>query len=324
MAKDTVDKKNAEKSKDTSKDNDNMDNENEDDEDDETEGNDDKKNLKEAYREEDQPAAVTFASVLDLKKLVKESLDTEAMAANTKEHVSALFGAEHLSEDFKGRANVLWGASVSQAVEDRVTTISEQIFAKAEEFITEQKAAFETALSERVDAYLSYVAEQWVEDNRLAIETGIRAEIAEGFMQKLHDVFAESYIEVPESKVDLVEDLNKKVEKLTADLKEAIDTSVEERARANGLLRGSILTDLAEGLADTQKEKLRSLTESVAFESEDQFRKAASVIKENYFKPEAKTEGADKEVNISESNGGASVDEGMKRILEFAARSKTR
>ena len=184
-----------------------------------------------------------------------------------------------LSEEFKEKTAILFDTAVQSKIAEEVERLDEQY----KEELAGEVSTMKESMVEKIDSYLNYVVENWMDENKIAVQNGLRTEIAEGFMSNLKDLFTESYIEVPESKVDLVDDLAGQVEELEERLnkttKDAIDLSEENE----NLKRDRIVAEAAKGLADTQAEKLAGLLEKAEFESEEAFVKKVEVIKESYF-----------------------------------------
>ena len=221
--------------------------------------------------------------------LCAESVEGEEEAIteqNFKEDLDALADSEAtLSEGFKDKASVIFEAALKSKLGEHVERLEEQY---AEE-LAEETSRIQNDLVEKVDGYLNYVVEQWMEDNKVAIESGLRTEIAENFMSALHGVFVENYIQVPESKVDLVDELSQKVEELEESLNEKIEDNVALKESVNGLTRDAIIRESSVGLSEAQAEKLKSLVEDVDFGDAETFATKVETIKESYFK-EAKAE----------------------------------
>ena len=195
--------------------------------------------------------------------------------------LNALVASEAtLSEEFKAKTAVIFGAAVKAKLAEEIDRLEE---AYATE-LAEEVATIKSDLVEKVDSYLNYVVEQWMEDNKLAIQSGLRAEIAETFMAKLKDLFVESYVEVPESKVDLVDELANANEELEEKFNESVATILALNEELEGLKRDAIIREASAGLAETQIAKLKSLVESVDFEDEETFAAKVKTIKESYFK----------------------------------------
>ena len=197
-----------------------------------------------------------------------------------KEDVSELFGSEELTEEFKEKTAVLFEAAVNARVIAETTRIEEEYEVKLHE---EVEAVTET-LKEQIDQYLSYCAEQWLADNKVAIESSLRNEITEQFIAGLHNLFQENYMSVPEEQTDVVEALAEKVAELEDKLNDQIKDNIELTDVLEQYTKEEILDEVSEGLALTQVEKLRTLSEGVDFDSVDSYKKKLEIIKENYFK----------------------------------------
>ena len=216
----------------------------------------------------------------EVKKLSKEELEI-----NVKEDIDAMMGNEELSEEFKTKAATIFEAAVSAKV---IEEVNNRIGVFEENYKKELKEAKEEHLnnmSEKVDGYLNYVVEEWMKENELAVEKGIRSELVEDFMTGLKNLFTEHYIDIPEEKVDLVDDLFEKVEELEQKLDESINDNVEVKKQLAEYKKEETLREVSEGLADTEKEKLKTLSDGVDFEDDEQYKEKIEVIKENYFPP---------------------------------------
>jgi len=198
---------------------------------------------------------------------------------NMKEHIDALFTGEELTEDFRTKATTIFEA----AVNERVTVIEEELTENHNTQLAEQVESITDELTTKVDDYLGYVVEQWMKDNELAITNGLRTEIAEDFMVGLKNLFEESYIDVPDEKTDLIEELATKVSDLEDSLNEQITNNVELRKDILESTCDGVFSEVSRDLADTEVEKLRSLVEGIEYETEDQYREKINVIKESYF-----------------------------------------
>ncbi len=189
-----------------------------------------------------------------------------------------------LSEEFKAKTAVIFEAAVKSKISEEINRLETEYAEQLAEEVETTKAD----LVEKVDSYLNYVVEQWVEDNKVAIHTGLRTEIAEGFMSKLKDVFEESYIEVPESKVDLVDELAEANEGLEAQVNEATAKAIKLGEELETYKRAAVIREATKDLAETQVEKLTSLAEAVDFENVKAFSQKVATLKESYFsKPKA-------------------------------------
>ena len=202
-----------------------------------------------------------------------------------------------LSDEFKAKTATIFEAAVKSKVSQEIDRLEENY----QQELAEEIQSTKDELVEKVDSYLNYVVENWMKENQLAIQNGLRAEIAEDFMSKLKDLFTESYIEVPESKVDLVDDLAEQVEELEAKLNKATEDAIATSEILEGYKRESIVREAASGLAETEVEKLKSLVEGIDFEDEAVFAKKVKTIKESYFVK--KTTEVQIDEDVEEDNG---------------------
>ena len=191
-----------------------------------------------------------------------------------------------LSEGFRDKAGVIFEAALKSKLSEEV----ERMEANYAEALQEEIETTKADLVEKVDGYLNYVVENWMEENRLAIHNGLRTEIAEGFMEKLKDLFTESYIEVPDSKVDLVDDLAEQVASLEEKLDVTTANAIEMTEELNLYKRFEVIREAARGLAETEVEKLAALAEDLDFESEEAFSAKVKTIKESYFTKKSSSE----------------------------------
>ena len=211
--------------------------------------------------------------------------DGEMIEEDFTADLATLFdGNEELSEEFRGKASSLFEAMVTARVANQVQTIEEGLIAEAAELMEEFKAD----LTEKVDSYLSYVIEKWVEDNALAVENGLRTDIAESFINGMKNLFAEHYIDVPEEKYDVLGEMQAQIEELSSKLDEQIAANVELHNSNVELMKEGVFAVVAEDLAKTDAEKFKSLVADVEFENAEIFEEKLNVIKENYF-PSAKS-----------------------------------
>ena len=205
------------------------------------------------------------------------------------EDVDALVAGEELSEEFRQRAATIFEAAVTAKVNDEVKVVTEAF----EQSLTEEVEKVKTELAEKVDDYLSYAAKQWLEENSIAVEHGIKNEMAESFFNGLKELFVEHNFTVPEEKFNLLDGMAGEIDDMEKKLNEQIDANVTLNKRVGELVKMEIVTECAAGLAETQKEKLASLAEGVEFETEEDFRKKIETIKESYFTRKEATEVAD-------------------------------
>jgi hypothetical protein len=204
----------------------------------------------------------------------------EMMKKKMKEDVDALFADDStISEEFKSKVSTIFEARV----QDRVTQIEEETEERYAGMLEEAVESIKQDLTEKVDDYLSYIVEQWMEENQIAIESGLRSEMTEDFIAGLRNLFAEHYIDVPAEKVDLVDELAGKVEELETKLNEEIERGVSYAKALVESRKKEITAEVCEGLIATQVEKIKSLAESVEFSTEDEYKEKLETIRENYF-----------------------------------------
>lgn len=197
-----------------------------------------------------------------------------------RKDIASVFSADtNLSEDFKTQASAIFEAAVIARVNNEVEAITEELVEQAAQEIEEMKEA----LVEKVDSYLNYVVEQWMQDNEIAVEKGLRTEVAEDFMLGLKNLFQEHYFEVPEDRIDVLEDMAEKVDEAAARLDETLQANIELKQELDELKRARIVEQAARGLTATDADKLGKLLEGVDFDSEELFTQKVSVIKESYF-----------------------------------------
>jgi hypothetical protein len=187
-----------------------------------------------------------------------------------------------LSDGFKGKAAIIFEAAVKSKISEEIDRLEDQYQTE----LAEEMARTKEDLVDKIDGYLNYVVENWMEENKLAIQTGLRTEIAEGFMGKLKDLFEESYIEVPESKVDLVDGLAEQVEELEGKLNEQTGKMIEMSEELDLFKRYEVIREASRDLAQTEVEKLTSLVKDIEFSSEEAFAEKVAIVKESYFKKE--------------------------------------
>jgi len=215
---------------------------------------------------------------------VKENFDIE-------EDVNALLEGEELSEEFQEKARTIFEAALRSKVYDIKESLEEQYSIALAEEVEEIKSI----LSERVDAYLEYVADEWIQENALIIEQGLKTEMTESFLQGMKGLFEDHYVSIPEDKYDVLESMVEKLDEMETKLNEQIDKNVSLNKRLAESVADGIFEQVSDGLADTQKDKLASLAESVEFESEEEYREKLETLKESYFpsrvvSPSARTE----------------------------------
>jgi len=251
----------------------------------------------------------------------RATVDAKPSAASGKgmwkEDVQEMFG-DDLSEEFRDKAETIFEAAVNARINIETTRLHEEL----ETYKQELDEAFEEALQEqaaevfeevtsKLDQYLDYVVEQWMEENKLAIENGLRVDIAENFITGLHNLFSEHYITVPEQKVDLVAELKAELDEVKSKLNETLDEKLQLEAVINEASAEAALEEVSEGLAETQVEKLRTLAEGIEYTDLNAYRRKLEIVKENYFsnnKPASSTG------LITESIGGSEEGEEARNV----------
>lgn len=193
--------------------------------------------------------------------------------------VDSIFEDETISEDFKKKAATIFEARLYE----KASIIEEELEEKYKSMLEEAITTIQEDLESKIDDYITYVAEQWMEENKLAVDTGLRAELAEDFIVGLKNLFSEHYVDIPEDKVDVVEELSEKVVELESKLSEAIDFNIQIKKDLVESKKQEVIRDICEGLTDTQVEKMKTLAESVNFVAEDEYKEKLEVIKESYF-----------------------------------------
>jgi hypothetical protein len=228
-----------------------------------------------------KPSAASSDTQLKMRE--EEELEGTVVSeyrVNAKDDIDALFADDqNISEEFKSKVTTIFEARVI----DRIQQIEEQTEAKYAGMLEEAIESVRTQLEEKVDDYVNYVVEQWLEENAIAIESGLRAELAEDFISGLHKLFAENYINVPEDKVELVDELATKVEQLESKLNEEIEKSIGYKKSLIEATKQEVTRSVCEGLTETQVEKIKSLAESVEFSTEEEYQNKLETIRENYF-----------------------------------------
>ena len=257
----------------------------------------------------------TDAEAFDGEAIAETHIDLD-YKADFKEDLNALVNEEAtLSEEFKEKAEVIFEAAIKSKLAEEIDRLEE----KYNEELAEEVESTKSELVEKVDSYLNYVVENWMEENKLAVQSGLRTEIAEKFMNSLRDLFTESYIEVPESKVDLVDEMAAEISELEEAHNSAVAKSLEMQEELEVLKRDAIIREAAEGLAQTQVEKLKDLVEDVDFEDEETFAQKVATVKESYFTKKV-TESADIE---EEDEGDSPVIESPMMAQYLSAIQKT-
>jgi hypothetical protein len=248
------------------------------------------------------------------EEMDESTLEDRLASVDVSEDVSALTEGEELSEEFQAKAATIFEAAVKSKLRSEVARIES---AKAVE-VAEEVEAIRAELTEKVDAYMNYVVEEWMKENEIAIERGLKGEIAEDFITGLKDLFTEHYIDVPDEKYDILESQSAKIDELEEKINEQIERNAELKSRNAQLVRESVFAAVSADLAATEAEKFKSLAEDVEFSDEETFKAKLDTLKESYF-PKATTiaESVD-----SESDGSESYDTTGAMAAYMAAISK--
>ena len=220
----------------------------------------------------------------------EEQIDIEA-------DVQALFEGEELSEEFQDKARTIFEAAINA----KLAEVKEAVKTEYEEQLVEEVAAIKSELEERVDAYLEYVADEWLQENQIAVESGLKTEMTESFLEGMKNLFEEHYVSVPEEKYDVIESMVDKLDEMEGKLNEQIEKNIALNRRLAESTADVVFSDVTEGLATSQKEKLATLVENVEFESETDYREKLVTLKESYFPSNAGSQ-RDKSENLSEGN----------------------
>lgn len=259
------------------------------------------------------------------KKKVKEAVDQRVKSIDVSDDVNALVsGDDSLSEEFKTKAATIFEAAVKSKVKSEI----ERLEGEYENELAEAKETVKEELTVKVDNYLNYVVEQWMTDNELAIEKGIKGEIAEDFIAGLKTLFEDHYIDVPDEKYDVLEAKEKELEEMKSKVNEMTEKAIADKKLIEGYTKDEIFESAVEGMADTEKEKMKSLVEDVAFEGADAYSKKLSTIKESYFgvakEAPASTENVDTITDSNDGNTVVDLSDSMSRYTAAISRGQSR
>jgi hypothetical protein len=248
----------------------------------------------------------------------EEVVEEEAVEYDMEEDVNALLQGEELSEEFQEKAKTIF----ETAINAKVASIKEGLEAQYEEKLLEEVAEIQEGLTSRVDSYLEYVADEWMSENELAIEHALKAEMTESFLTGMKDLFEAHYVTIPEEKYNVIDSMVEKLDEMETKLNEQIEKNVSLNSRLAEAVAEGILDQVSGGLAETQKEKLASLAESVEFESEEKYREKLEMLKESYFStkatPKAKTETLSEGADAAPEVVSGSMAAYLKTLSSFA------
>ena len=256
----------------------------------------------------------------ELKKLEdqKAEIEEKIKSINVKEAVDALVEGEDLSEEFKDKAATIFEAAVKSKIRSEIVRIEEDTKSEKDA----EMESFKEEVTEKVDTYLNYVVEEWTKENELAIERGLKGEIAEDFISGLKQLFEDHYIDVPDEKYDVLEAQSEKISELEKKLNESIQKSVDLTSSNSTLVREQVISEVSEDLADTEIEKFKSLTQDVDFGDEDSFRVKLNTLKESYF-PKSHTH-SDKAIDDEDGSTAQDVDttDAMRAYMSAISRNQ--
>ena len=262
---------------------------------------------------EEESIASVDAALKKVKKAVEPKAKAKVESVDFDEDLDALVKEEAtLSEEFRGKAGAIFEAVLTSKLSQEVERLESEYAQNLEEEVSD----LQSSIVEKVDSYLNYVVENWMKENELAIQNGLRTEIAEEFMTSLQGVFKEHYIEVPEGKVDLVDELNESVTELEETLNKTTEDNIELHNKVQVLERAEVVRDLSEGLAETEAEKLASLVEDIEFDNKETFEMKVKTVKESYFKQEVNESVDEVDSLLGEGTVDVDVSDSMSRYTQ--------
>ena len=220
------------------------------------------------------------------EEVVEDEVKTREFTIDVSEDVAALVNGEELSEEFKTKAATIFEAAVVTRVKQEIVKLDEEYESK----LAEQVENYKEGLVEKIDGYLNYMVEQWIADNELALESGIKSEIMEDFIEKLKVAFQESYIEIPEERFDVLADMEETLQSLESKLDETVAKNIELTKTINESARKATVDAFVKDMTDTEVEKFKSLSEELSYDDAESFKKKLQTIHENYFAKKASSE----------------------------------
>jgi len=244
--------------------------------------------------------------------------EEETIEYSVEDDINALVEGEELSEDFKAKAATIFEA----AINSKVSGIKEELTASYEEKLVEEVASIKEELKDRVDSYLEYVADEWIAENQLAVEAGLKEEMTESFISGMKSLFEEHYVTIPEEKYDVIESMVDKLDEMEGKLNEQIEKNVALNKRLAESVSDVVFAEVTDGLAQTQKDKLASLVDNVEFESETAYREKLGTLKESYF-PTNKAQRNTTE-NLTEETGSTDYTSSVTPSMEAYLKTLTR
>ena len=252
----------------------------------------------EVLKQGDNAEAEESAEVVAENPETEETtVNEEEVTLNVEEDLAALFGGEELSEEFQEKARTIFEA----AVNSKVNEIQEAMTEEYEKTLTEHLEGVKSELIERTDAYLEYVSDEWLKENAIEVEHGLKTEMTESFLQGMKGLFEDHYVSIPDDKYDVLESMVNKLDDMEGKLNEQIEKNISLNKRLGESTADGIFSEVSEGLAETQKEKLHSLAEGIEFEGEDAYREKIVTLRESYFPSNSKSKvSSNKSETISE------------------------
>ena len=270
--------------------------------------------------EETTEEEVVAEEEVSTEEVVAEEEAIEEEVIDVEEDVAALLDGEELSEEFQSKARTIFEAALRSKVSEVKEAMTKNFEETYESKLVEEVDAIRGSITERIDSYLEYVAEEWVTENQLAIESGLKAEMTESFLSGMKSLFEEHYVSIPEDKYDVLENMVDKLDDMETKLNEQIEKNITLNARLAESVAQEIFSEVSEGLALSQKEKLASLAESVEFESDDEYREKLETLKESYYPSKGSSPNKAKSETLSE---GVDVADGEYRSQTMNAYLKT-
>ena len=253
----------------------------------------------------------------------EETTEDEVVAEDkidVEDDLNALIAGEELSEEFQEKARTIFEA----AIKTKVAEMTEAVKAQYEETLVEEVKAIKEELQDRLDSYLEYVADEWVSENELAIEHGLKTEMTESFLEGMKKLFEDHYVTIPEEKYDVIESMVDKLDEMESKLNEQIDKNVALNKRLAESTADVIFAEVTEGLAQTQRDKLATLAENVEFESENGYREKLETLKESYFPSNTSTPNSKSENLTEESEATDYQSKAVSSVMERYLQTMTR
>lgn len=234
----------------------------------------------------------------------QEETKTEEIKMDVQEDIAAIFSGEGLSEEFKSNAKAIFEAAILAKVSEEKAKLDEEYEAKLEAEVD----SINESMITKVDEYLEYVVSEWMEENKLAVESGIKAELAEDFMVGLKNLFTEHYVDIPEEKLNVIEEITEKLQELEIELDKVVTENVKMTSEINEYKKENIVSEISEGLTEVQSAKLKSLAEGIEFVSEEDYKQKLSLTKKKYFDSKIEEEVAPKSDSL-DGDGAVNLDE---------------